>query len=151
MGLFACLLLIAAAYGLEYAGRMEPCPLCLVQRGFVMAMGAVFLFGFLHGAAGWGRWVYSGVLVLLGVGGAVVAGRHLWLQSLPEEEVPACGPGLEYMIQTFPLLEVLELVLMGSGECAEVHAVLGVTIPAWTLGAFVLLAIWSLGIARRIR
>ena len=89
------------------------------------------------------------MLTLTAAGGVAVAARHLWLQSLPAEEVPACGPGLDYMVDTLPLTEVVMRVFAGSGECADVHTILGVTLPAWTLGAYVLLGLWALLICRR--
>ena len=34
--------------------------------------------------------------------GAGIAGRHVWLQHLPPDQVPACGPGLSYMVESMP-------------------------------------------------
>ena len=45
--------------------------------------------------------------------------RHVWIQSQPKGEVPACGMGLNYMLETLPLTDVITKVLKGSGECAE--------------------------------
>lgn len=149
IGLLACLLILAGAYGLEWIVGMEPCPLCIVQRLIFAALALTFLLGFLHGASGWGRFVHSGLVATVAAIGAAVAGRHLWLQSLPPEEVPACGPGLQYMVEAFPLTEAVAMVLRGSGECAEIHTVLGVTLPAWTLAGYVLLGLWGLWICRR--
>lgn len=151
LGLLVSLLILAAAYGLEWIGGVEPCPLCMVQRLAFAALAVAFLLGFLHGATGWGRFVHGGLVALVAALGAGVAGRHLWLQSLPADEVPACGPGLDYMLSAFGFMDTLPMLLAGSGECAEVHTVLGVTLPAWTLGAYVLLGLWGLWIARRPR
>ena len=84
-----------------------------------------------------GKWVAAGI-GLAALSGVGLAGRHLWLQSLPPDQVPACGPGLDYMLGMFPLSEVFAMVLSGSGECAEVDTVFGLSIPLWTLFAFVL-------------
>ena len=68
--------------------------------------------------------------------------RHLYLQSLPYEELPACLPGLSYMIDTFPLTDILSAMIMGTGECGDVlWTFLGLSIPAWTLVAFIGIAI----------
>ncbi len=144
LALLATLLILAGAYGLEWVAGMEPCPLCIVQRLVFVGLAAVFLAGFLHGSAGWGRFVYAGLATVVSALGVAVASRHLWLQSLPPEEVPACGPGLDYMVDTFGFLETVPMVLAGSGECAEVHTVLGLTLPGWTLGAYIVLALWAL-------
>lgn len=133
--------LIAFAYYLELVVGMEPCPLCIFQRVAVVAVAVVLGVAALHGPAVTGRRVY-GVLALLTAGGGIALSlRHLWLQSLPADEVPACGPGLDYLMDVLPLFETIRTVLAGSGECAEVDRLFGVTLPAWTLGAFLLLGV----------
>lgn len=150
-GLVACLLILGFAYALEWYGGMEPCPLCFVQRWVFMALGAVFLVGFLHGAAYWGRFIYAGLALAVAGAGIGVSGRHLYLQSLPPDQVPECGPGLEYMLDAFGLVETLSMLFSGAGECAEVDAILGVTLPAWSLAGYGLLAIWALLMTRTPR
>ena len=82
--------------------------------------------------------MFFGLLTaLFSAAGAAVAGRNLWLQSLPPDQVPECGPGLDYLLDTFPLAKALPMVLQGSGECAKVAwTMLGLSIPAWALGWF---------------
>ncbi len=126
--------LIAAALYFQYVLKLEPCPLCIFQRLFVIAVGLVLLAGALHNPKAGGRRFYGLLTALLAAGGALVAARHVWLQHLPADQVPACGPGLEYMLQAFPLTKTFALVLRGSGECAKVDwTFLGLSIPAWTL------------------
>lgn len=135
-----CVLSIAAALVMQYGFDLDPCPLCIFQRVAVMAAGVIFLLAALHGPGGWGRRVY-GLLSLVAVGvGAALAIRHLWLQSLPPDKVPSCGPGLDYLYETFPLHEVIAKVLHGSGECAAIAGrFLGLTLPGWTLLLFIAL------------
>ena len=84
-------------------------------------------------------WTICAILSLLG---ASVAARHIWLQNLPEDLVPACGPSLEYMLETLPFSETLQIILMGDGNCAEiVWTFAGFTIPEQTLGLFLLLGL----------
>lgn len=135
-GFALCAALIAAAYYLEFVEGLEPCPLCILQRAALAALGVVFLLAALQNSAGAGRYVYAGLVALAAGVGAAVAGRHVWLQSLPPDQVPACGPGLDYLLDTFPVFEAMALVLRGSGECAQVDTVLGLSIPLWTLLAF---------------
>lgn len=133
----ACAALMAAALTMQYKLGLEPCPLCIFQRVFVIALGVIMLIAAVHDPALVGRRVYGGLIVALGVLGMIVAGRHVWLQNLPADQVPECGPGLNYLLETFPLREALGIVFRGSGECAEVQWVfLGLTIPGWTLVAF---------------
>ena len=79
---------------------------------------------------------------LVGVG---VAGRHVWLQNLPPNEVPACGPGLDFLMSSFPLRDVLSMVLTGSGQCATIEwSFLGLSMPAWVFLACLGLLVWSI-------
>ncbi len=139
-GFVACAALMAYALYAEYVLLLMPCPLCVLQRVAVIALGLVFLVAALHGASGWGRFIYAALIGLAAAGGIVVAGRHVWLQNLPPEAVPACGPGLDTILERFPLSEALALVFSGSGECADVSwQFLGLSMPAWVLICLVLL------------
>ena len=142
-GLIAGLSIVAMlfAYYLDRVLGMEPCPLCMTQRVLLAGCGVFALIAFAHGPGLLGRRVYAVLAGLFAVGGAAVAGRHIWLQNLPEDLVPACGPGLSYMLEMFPLSETLELILMGDGNCAEVvWTFLGLSIPEQTLLLFITLA-----------
>jgi disulfide bond formation protein DsbB len=97
-------------------------------------MGGIFLVAGVHDPGQTGRRIYASLLAAAGLLGMAVAGRHLWLQNMPADTVPACGPGLAYMLEAFPLTDVLEMVFTGSGECAEVKwSLLGLSMPAWVL------------------
>src|SRR5690554_146034 len=142
-GLAFCVLMMAVALGLEHIVGLEPCPLCIFQRvAVVSAAAAIHNPGSRLGAG-----VYGALGLAAVAGGIGVAGRHLWLQSLPADEVPSCGPGLDYMMELLPLQEVVSMVLSGSGECAEIDFLfLGISLPGWTLVGFVVLALAPLGI-----
>lgn len=144
-GFAACAALIATALYFQYVMYLDPCPLCILQRVAVIALGVIFLVGALHDPRRFGRRVYATLALLTAGIGAAIAGRHVWLENLPEDQVPACGPGLDYMLENFPLMRALEMVLRGSGECAEVAwRFLGLSIPGWTLVAFIGFAAMSL-------
>lgn len=134
----ACAGLMAyALYSQEVLG-LEPCPLCITQRIFVIAVGLIALVAFIHNPGALFRRIYAGLGMLAAVVGGIVSGRHLWLQSLPEDEVPACGPGLEYMFETFPFTEAVAVLFRGNGNCAVVDwELLGLAMPGWVLIAFV--------------
>jgi disulfide bond formation protein DsbB len=102
-GFLACAGMMGFALYAQHVLLLDPCPLCVLQRVAVIGLGVVFLLAALHNPQGWGRRVYA-VLVLLFAGdGAAVAGWHWHLQNLPASEVPACGPGLNYMLENFPV------------------------------------------------
>ena len=145
LGFLICAGLLAYGYYLQYVQGLEPCPLCMFQRIALMALGVVFLLAAVHSPRGWGGRVW-GVLVLLVAGaGAALSGRHVWLQSLPPDQVPQCGMDLETMLDILPLQETIRTVLTASGECADISwTFLGLSIPAWTLVWFVLLGLAGL-------
>lgn len=130
---------------LQHALQLEPCPLCITQRVFVILVGVFALIAAIVNPSLIGRRVLAFFCVAAAAGGAAVAGRHVWLQSLPEDLAPACGPSLEYMLETLPLSETFSLVLMGDGNCAEtVWTLLGFSIPQQTLALFAVLLLASL-------
>ena len=146
-GFAACSGLLAYAVFAQYGQLFEPCPLCIFQRVAMAATAIVALIGALHSPRSAGARRTYGLLAFLAAGtGAAIAGRHVWLQHLPPDQVPACGPGLSYMVESMPsYLDVVKKVLQGSGECAKVDwTFAGFSMPEWTLLCFVLLAVGAL-------
>ena len=130
---------------LEELLDLAACPLCMTQRVFVVLWGVIALLAALHNPPGWGRRVYAALCALAAIAGGAVAARHVWLQHLPEDQVPACGPSLEYMLETLPFSETLSLVLMGDGNCAEtMWTFMGLSIPEQTLIVFIVASALSL-------
>ena len=145
LGAFICAAMLGYALYVQHGMFMMPCPLCILQRVAFFFMGVVFLLGALHGPRGGGRKVYAILVTLGGIVGGFIAGRHVWLTTLPPDEVPACGPGLGFMLDTFPLSKTLQMVLTGSGECAKVDwTFLGLNMPAWCLIWFAGLSLFAL-------
>ena len=134
LALMALIALVFARFYLQEALGLPPCPLCMTQRVFVVLWGSIALLAALHNPAAVGRRIYAGLCALAAVAGAAVAIRHVWIQHLPPDQVPACGPSLEYMLETLPFSETLELVFMGDGNCADIQwTFLGLSIPEQTL------------------
>ena len=130
--------LILFALYLQYVQGEHPCPLCITQRIFVIAVGLLALAAAIHNPKQTGRRVWASLMALAALLGGVVAARHVWIQQLPEDQVPACGPDLAYMFDNFPFQQAVELLFMGDGNCHEVGwTLLGLSIPAWTLICFV--------------
>ncbi len=133
-GFAACAAMMAYALYAEYVLFLMPCPLCTFQRLGVILLGIVFLAAALQNPSSWGRRVYAGLIVLGTAASAGVAGYHVWMQGLPADEVPTCGPGLSYMMETLPLFDVVKQVFTGSGSCAVISwEFLGVSMPGWVL------------------
>lgn len=150
LGFLVCAALMGWAFWLQYGEGLEPCPLCMFQRVAVCAVGLVFLVAFVHNPRrGFAR-VYAALTVLFAGAGAGFAGRQIWLQSLPKDQVPACGMGLNYMLDTLPLADVIGKVLGGSGECAEKGwEFLGLSIAGWTFVFFIGMIAAAIALARR--
>lgn len=149
LGALVCASMMGFALFAQYGLDLEPCPLCVLQRVAVITMGVIFAMAALHRPGRVGSFVYGGLVAVAAGAGAGVAGRQVWLQTLPKDQVPACGPGLDFMLDTFGLGEVLQMVLSGSGECADVAwRFLGLSMPTWVLlwcvalGFFALWANW---------
>jgi disulfide bond formation protein DsbB len=148
----ACAGLIGFGLYLQHVENLDPCPLCILQRYAFVLTGLIALVAGLHGPKRIGASIY-GVLAILAAGtGAGIAGRQIWLQYNPPKTFD-CGPGLDYMLESFPLTQVLPKLFKGEGDCAKVvWRFLGLSIPEWALVWFVVLivlAAWAILRARR--
>lgn len=143
-------LLLGYGLFLQYQQGLEPCPLCMVQRGFFVAVLLLFVAAAIHGPGRIGTAIYAALIVLFAAGGAATAGRQVWLQHLPADKVPQCGPDFFFMLNNLPLARTIQKIFQGSGECAAVDwTFLGLSIAGWALVWFILLAIYALWIALR--
>lgn len=135
---------------LQYVKHQDPCPLCMVQRVLFIAILLVFAIAALHGPKRIGERIYAALITLLALSGVAVASRHIWIQHLPPDQVPSCGPGLDYMLETMPMANVLKELMHGSGECAaRGWTLLTLGIPEWSLLCYGALAVWAVLISLR--
>lgn len=128
--------LFATAFYMEYVMGLVPCALCLAQRialGLTLFAAALVLF-----TPRWGRALSALLMVIVSGSGVALAGRQIWLQSLPPDQVPDCGPDIYFMLDRFPLTDSIRAMLLGTGNCAEVQwTFLSLSIPQWTVIWFV--------------
>lgn len=157
LGFLASLLLLVSAYIIQYQYQVEPCPLCLIQRYVFIMIGFLFAIAALHNSAySKTRLTYLGLILFFSVLGIGLSSRHVYLQYLPQPEIATCGAGLERMLAFMPFLEVLQEVFDASPSCSHIDfTILNLSIPVWTLAAFLgffiftlLIIIWQ--IKRRI-
>ena len=152
LGSAVCAALLAYAYYAQFVLHLDPCPLCIFQRVGVFALMFIFLIAALHDPVHRGRRGYASLLALAALATIGVALRQLYIQSLPEGSVPACGASLDFMLRVFSLSEVLVKVLSGSGECAKVTwTFLGLAMPGWVLIAALALGVYGLWVNLRRR
>lgn len=137
----ACLGSVIVALFLEHYLLLKPCLLCYAQRFCVYLLIFVSLIAFLHKNQSLFFFrTYLTVASAIILIGSSLSIRQLYLQSLPNDLVPTCGPDLEYLLETLPVLEVLLIAIKGDGNCAEVlWSFLGISIPGWLLIAFIVL------------
>lgn len=146
----ACVALLGYGYYLQYAGGLEPCPLCMVQRGFYYLVFGIFLLAAIHNPATLGSRIYCALGALFALGGVITAGRQVWLQHLPADQVPACGPDLGFMLENYPFARTISKLFAGSGECAKVDwTFLGLSIAEWSLAWFLLFVAYAAWLALR--
>jgi protein dithiol:quinone oxidoreductase len=145
-----CLSLLSFGLYLEHSIGLEPCPLCVFQRIAYIVVGLIALIGAIHNPQKLFERIYTGLILIASLCGTGIAGRQVWLQHLPEDKIPECGPGLEYMLDVFPFTDALRMILSGSGECAEVQwTFLSFSIAEWSIVCFTGLTIASLAMLFR--
>jgi disulfide bond formation protein DsbB len=150
LGALVCASLMGWALWLQYGLDLDPCPLCVFQRIAVIATGVIFLIAAIHNPGRGGATFYALLTIIASGIGAALAAWHVWIQAQPKGSVAACGMGLNYMLETLPLTEVIGRVLKGSGECAEQGWLfMGLAIPSWTFVFFIAMIVCSLALIRR--
>ena len=133
-----CFCLLAFALYLEHFKGLDACPLCIFQRIAYILIALVTFIAFIHNPKGLPLVIYKSLTIIIALSGALIAGRQVWLQHLPPELVPECGPGLDYMLNVFPFADAIKMALTGSGECAEVKwRFASLSIPEWSLVFFI--------------
>tara|TARA_B100000929_G_C15454269_1_gene402268 strand:- start:642 stop:1142 length:501 start_codon:yes stop_codon:yes gene_type:complete len=133
-----CIGLLIFGLYLEHVHGLEACPLCIFQRIAYTVIIFIALIGAIHNPRNLLQIIYKLLIVISSITGAAIAGRQIWLQHLPPELVPECGPSLDYMFNVFPFGEALKMIFTGSGECAEVKwRFIGLSIAEWSLIMFI--------------
>jgi protein dithiol:quinone oxidoreductase len=150
-----CISALSFAYILQYGFGQHPCDLCLLQRFALYGVGFFALIAFFHRPQGWGVSLYGTLCLLFSLGGLAAAGRQVYLQSLPEELKPSCGPGLIFRMNHSPWLDALAQAMHGTGDCAQIGwTFLGQSLAVWTGVLFVgliMMSIFVLGIKKVVR
>lgn len=145
LAFIACASILGASVYLEDNLGPSLTPLCTVQRVLYAAFGLICLLAAVHapGKSGWR--IYSGFMLLISLFGAAIAGRQVFLQASPPEDMSSCIANLQYLLDTQPYLKVLSMVLAGHAGCSEINwSLFGLSIPEWSLLAFTGLSLFAL-------
>ncbi|MCW5626091.1 MAG: disulfide bond formation protein B [Burkholderiales bacterium] len=133
----ACAGLLAYGLYLQHAVGLQPCPMCILQRYAFVVLGLIAMVGMIHGPQRTGLRLYGALIGLTAIAGGSVAIRQTWLQHNPPA-IAECGPGLEYMLESFPLTEAWPMIFQGSGDCSKVDwTFIGLSIAEWSLVCFI--------------
>lgn len=132
IGFAVCAAAVAYAFYAQYGLDLVPCHLCIFQRFTLAALGLAFLVAaFVSRRGPRGAWC-AALIAIAGLATIATAGRHVWIQMQPAGSVPACGADLAFMMDVFPLTDVILKVFRAGGECASVDwSFLGLSMPAW--------------------
>jgi len=142
--------MIGFALYLQYFEGLAPCPLCMLQRVVYIVIGLIALLACVHNPYIYGMRKYAIINTIFCLAGMGLAGRHIWLESLPADQVPACGPDLATMLEYLPIFEALKNAIMGSGDCAKIDWIMfSLSIADWSFAGFAFLLILHLNIVFR--
>ncbi|MCB1964178.1 MAG: disulfide bond formation protein B [Rhodocyclaceae bacterium] len=134
---------------LQHVTGLEPCPMCIMQRyAFALAVAVAVVAG-IHASTGRMRAGYGVVLALLALAGGGVAARQSWIQRFPPD-IAECGPGLEYLMESFPLTELAPMIFRGAGDCTAIDwSLFGLSIANWSLLSFTGVLLFALHVMFR--
>ena len=136
--------LVIGAYLFQLIGYYDPCPLCILQRwtfGFIAVCGLVLLIPNLYPLI---NKIILFIASLLSLGGGMIAGRQIYLQHLPADQIPTCAPPMDFLMDTLPFMELIQTILLGDGNCAEYQWRFIFNFAEWALLFFVMLFIYNL-------
>jgi disulfide bond formation protein DsbB len=144
LGFVAVVAIFAFVLYAQYVEHYQPCPLCLLQRAFLLLLGLAFLAAVVFPGGRWAARFWALVLFVFAILGATVALRQVWLQYFAPPQVASCGANLDWMLRHLPFTETLELVFRGTGDCAVINWTLwGLSMPVWSFLCFVFLGAWG--------
>lgn len=133
-GFLACAAAVAYAFYAQFGLDLVPCHLCIFQRFTLAALGIAFLVAAAISRPGRRGTVCAVLIACAGLATIATAGRHVWIQMQPAGSVPACGADLAFMMDVFPLTDVILKVFRAGGECATIDwSFLDLSMPAWVL------------------
>ena len=136
-----CAALVSFGLFLQHAKGLEPCPMCILQRYAFVAIAVMALLAAIHNPRAIGRRVYGGLLALAAGAGGGVASRHVYLEHNPPQ-IYDCGADFGYMLESFPLADLLPMIFKGTGDCTKVPwRFLGLSIAEWALAWFAIFLI----------
>ena len=133
----ASLAMLVASFYLEAALDLLPCALCFSQRVLLGSYALVCFVALLLGPRGKDVRRYMLAALVCALTGAVLAARHVWLQGVVSEACPEPSP----RVFEQPWYEAAQALLWNGSDCGSLTwSFIDLTLPEWSLMAFLLLA-----------
>lgn len=138
---FVSVALLAVALYLQHVEKMQPCPLCVIQR-YAFAVVAIICLIAAFGKEATAR-VGAALAALASLAGAGVAGWHIYIKANP---TVSCGiDPLETSLNTIPTAKLMPFLFEADGLCTTAYApIMGLSLPQWALVWFVVIALFLL-------
>ncbi|MFM9881637.1 MAG: disulfide bond formation protein B [Burkholderiales bacterium] len=137
-----CIAVLGAALYLQYAHNLDPCPWCIVQRILFVLIALIALIAALHRPQGIGVTAYGTVIGLVSITGIAAATYHIYLQRDPARAAKCAGSFVERLLDQSALGRIIPPLFQYDGPCTlKPWAMFGLSIPEWSLIAFVLVLI----------
>ena len=135
----AALAVLAASFRLENALGLVPCPLCFSQRLLLGVYALLCLAAVLQAPGTAGVRCYARATLGCSLAGALLAARHVWLQG-DDGAIPVCPMPIGRLFEQ-SWGEAVRQLLLGGPDCnALTWSFIDLTLPEWSLLAFLLLA-----------
>jgi disulfide bond formation protein DsbB len=136
LALLSVVFILGASIYLQFSMHLELCGLCISQRVLFLIMALILCAAIVHQRH---ARAYASLIIIFSLAGIYFAGRQVWLEHLPKEQLPGCGPNLSILLTHFPMKAAREL-FVGSAECGSVvWQFLGLSLAAWSLFCFIAL------------
>lgn len=142
-------ILLGSATFLQLYRGVNPCPLCILQRLVMGALGLLFLFGVAARLGTFSKWSIGILSILFSLLGIGIAGRQVWLQHLPQTPGANCEVSLQYLLNALPFFQVMEKIFQGGTNCSEVGWSFILSLAQWSLVCFIVYLLFSIWQLRR--
>ncbi|AEJ10753.1 disulfide bond formation protein B [Pseudomonas asiatica] len=135
----AALAVLVASFHLENVLGLVPCPLCFSQRLLLGVYASLCLAAVVQAPGTLGIRRYGRAMLGCSLAGASLAARHVWLQGAEGASHVCPMPIWRVLEQSWG--EAARQLLLGGPDCNSLTwSFLDLTLPEWSLLAFLLLA-----------
>ncbi len=138
-----CFFIICISYVLEYILKMQPCPLCFIQRILFIFLNLFFIFLILKKQTFFNFVIYI-CIILFSFLGIYLSIKQLLLQYSNHSEISSCLAGFNTIIKVLPILDAINLIVQGTKECSKPDFIFGINIIFYNLSFYIFFIIISI-------